>query len=503
MKTEERTMIDHSMSVGAAVRLQAQRAPDRAALVFAPRSGHRVTVTYAEFEALTNRVAHCLAKRGVGGSSTVVVGLPNSAEFLAAVFGAWKVGAMTLPVRYDVPAPEREAILGLVQPTAVIANWTDAERDTVSAAGLMASQARETDAAPRDVTPCPGKAIGSGGSTGRPKIIIDPRPLRLDPDAPLAEDVVEAIGFDRSHVQLVAAGLYHNAPFSLATMGLTYGQTIVLMERFDAEQLLDLIAEHRVQAMFLAPTMMQRVLRSTGVAHADLSSLQSVYHAGAVCPAWVKRGWIDLIGATKVREVFGATEAIGETWIRGDEWLQHPGSVGKPRTCEVKILDEGGKELPAGQVGQIWAKRRDGGTPSGYRGAAPLSATADGFLTVGDMGWLDADGYLFIADRRIDMIISGGANVFPAEVEGALTEHPAVGDVAVIGLPDEEWGRRVHAVIELRPGFAAPPKGELDRFCRERLTAYKAPKTWEFVSELPRNGAGKIRRSELAADRGA
>jgi bile acid-coenzyme A ligase len=247
---------------------------------------------------------------------------------------------------------------------------------------------------------------------------------------------------------------------------------------------------------------MQRIAALPDLGARDFSSVEAVASTGAPCPPWLKRTWIGLVGARQVTEIFGATEFLGFTIIRGDEWLEHPGSVGLPFGTELRILDEAGCEVPPGEVGEIFMRRQPPVAETyRYLGAAPVTTTPDGFSSVGDLGWVDKLGYLFLADRRTDLIITGGANVYPAEVEAALTEHPDVADVVVIGVPDHEWGKRVHAVVQPRLGLIPPTPAALDRHCRERLVAYKAPKTYEFVTDFPRNDAGKIQRSALATAR--
>ena len=274
------------------------------------------------------------------------------------------------------------------------------------------------------------------------------------------------------------------------------------MERFDAELALDLVERHGVEWMQLVPTMMLRMLRVPGVEDRDLSSIEAFMHTAAPCPPWVKRGWIDLIGGERIYEAFGATEAIGATIIRGDEWLEHEGSVGRPVAAEARILDEQGDQVPTGTVGEIHMRLESGEPPAyEYRGAAPAPATPDGFVTVGDLGWVDGDGYVFLADRRTDLIIAGGANIYPFEVEAVLSGHPSIVDVAVIGLPDDEWGKRVHAVVQPTDPQAPPEADVLEAYCRDHLVSYKVPRSFEVVEEFPRNEAGKIRRSALVAER--
>jgi bile acid-coenzyme A ligase len=247
---------------------------------------------------------------------------------------------------------------------------------------------------------------------------------------------------------------------------------------------------------------MQRIAALPDIRSSDLSSLRAVASGAAPSPAWLKRFWFELVGPEHVTELYGASEANGRTIIDGNEWLAHPGSVGRPFASEVRILDPFGTELSPGEVGEIFMRNQPPvAEPYRYLGSPPAAATPDGFASVGDLGWMDEQGYLYIADRRVDMIVSGGANVYPAEVEAALSEHMGVADVVVIGLPDPEWGKRVHAVIQPRDASQPPSASDLKAFCRERLAAYKAPRTYEFVLDFPRSDAGKIQRSAMVAER--
>jgi bile acid-coenzyme A ligase len=220
-----------------------------------------------------------------------------------------------------------------------------------------------------------------------------------------------------------------------------------------------------------------------------------------VLPDWVARAWFELIGPEKFFIAYGGSEKIGQTMATGVEWLAHPGTVGKAVLCELKILDADGRELPAGETGEIFMKSAIAPKTFEYFGAAPPKTTADGFATFGDMGWVDSDGYLYIADRRVDLIKTGGVNVFPAEVETAITAHPAVSDVVVVGLPDPEWGRRVHAIVESADPAHPPREAELREWCKSRLSPHKVPKTFEFVDRIPRTAAGKVNRGALTAER--
>jgi bile acid-coenzyme A ligase len=486
-----------AISYGRRLLLLADEHPERAAIVFVPNEGEERVVSWAELDRAANRVARLLAGHGLDERSLLAIGLPNCPEHYVTAFAGWKLGALVLPLRANLPARERDQILELGNPAVVVADWEEIAFPLVTPAELARAEGY-SDAPLPDRVPHPGKSIGSGGSTGRSKIIVDPKPLAR---VPLGPGEVGALGLRPGQVQLVAGPLYHNSPFSWSHWGLFEDHTLILMERFNAARVLDLIERHRVAFAFLAPTMMKRISEEPGVGARDFSSIETIFHTAAPCPPWLKRAWIDLLGGARLHEGFGATEALGHTTIRGDEWLAHPGSVGRPEGCDLRILDEAGGELPPGEVGEIFMRSHAPGPTYYYLGSPPVKATPDGFGSVGDMGWVDEDGYLFLADRRVDLIISGGANVYPAEVEAALTEHPAVGDVAVIGLPNADWGKTVHAIIQPRTPTAPPDVRALDAHCRERLSAYKVPKSYEFLLDFPRDAAGKLRRSALMAER--
>jgi bile acid-coenzyme A ligase len=489
-----------TQSFGERLAFLAAEQPHKAAVIFAARDGSEEVLTRDAMARRSNQVARLLAATGVHQGDMVAVGLRNSPAHYLATLAIWKLGACVLPLSPGLPQIAREEILQIARVRACVADWEPGDRPTVAERDLDHAD-RYSDVALTDIISQPGKAIASGGSTGRPKVIVDPRPWSAAP-GDFARAYGETSGMQPGQVQLVAAPLYHNVPFLRSHLGLFEQHTLVVMERFDASRALDLIERHRVNFTFVVPTMMHRMVRVADVARRDLSSLTAVHHAAAPCPAWLKREWLDLVGAEHVYETYGASEMQGMTWIRGDEWLEHPGSVGRPRGFDLLIVDDDGSVCPPGEVGEIYMRDpAQTGAPFVYLGGPPPTATRDGFFTAGDLGWIDDDGYLYLADRRVDLIISGGANVYAAEVEAALTQHPSVADVAVIGLPDADLGRTVHAVVQPVAMSDPPTANELTEFARSFLPAYKVPRTFEFIDTLPRNEAGKIQRSALVAER--
>jgi bile acid-coenzyme A ligase len=477
------------VSYGAALGRLAAEAPDRVAAICGSDA-----ITRGELDRRSNRLARAYRERGVGPESRVTLALPNSLEFLVACMAIWKLGASPQPISARLPAREREAIVELSQPALIVGAADGQYSRFASVAAGFAPSAELSDAALPDVVPQHVRTMTSGGSTGQPKLIVDLTPALCDPE--VAENFMRVRG-----VALAPGPLYHAGPFIVAWQCILSGGTLVLMERFDAEGALALIERHRVDWVLFVPTMMQRIAKLPADVRDryDVSSLRRVMCSGAPSPAWLKRFWIEWLGAEKIYEAYGGTERIAGTVISGVEWLAHPGSVGKPppgRMMRAQRPD--GSECAPGEVGEIYMKPAAGqGTTYRYIGAAP-TATADGWETLGDVGWFDADGYLYLADRKTDMILVGGSNVYPAEVEAALDAHPAVRSSAVIGLPDEDLGNRVHALVDAPGGV---DEGALRAHLAELLVAYKIPRSFEFVSEPLRDDAGKLRRSALREQR--
>jgi bile acid-coenzyme A ligase len=484
-------MSDADEPIGAALGRLAAAHPDRPAVTVGGES-----VTRGELDRRTNRLARAYAAAGVGPEDLVTIALPNSVEFLQAAVACWKLGAVPQPVSFRLPHRELTAIVELADSALVVGVGPDRVPGRVTwAAGRQPDPGLSDEPLLPIVSPT-WKAPTSGGSTGRPKLILsgDPATVPAEPSR----------GFRRDGCVFIPGPLYHNAPFTFASTGLFYGNHVVLLPRFDAEETLRAIDAYRPDFMLVVPTMMIRILRLGDDVRTryDMSSLQTVWHMGAPCPVWAKRAWIDWIGGEKIWELYAGTETQAITTIRGDEWLQHEGSVGRVTAGEMKIVDpETGQDLPAGQVGEIFLRVKPGDRPAYHYLGAEARTIGDGWESLGDMGWFDEEGYLFLADRRADMILSGGANIYPAEIEAALNEHLGVESCAVIGLPDDELGQVVHAICHGTPGVAAASDDELKAFVGERLVSYKVPRSFEWVDEPVRDDAGKVRRSALLSER--
>ena len=478
------------ISIGRCLGYWADRTGDAPAL-----TDEETTLSFRELDRATNRLARAYATFGIGKGDYVTITLPNGVEFMLAVCAIWKLGAIPHPISHRMPAAERRSMLDLVHPKAIIG--MDDASDIAGAKAIQAGFLPDpalSDAPLDDVASPHWKAIGSGGSTGRPKVIVSSAPGMFDPLVPYRGTAV-------SGVQLVLGPLYHNAPFLFAVRGLFSGHHVVIMSRFDAEKALANIERYRVHYMMMVPTMMHRIARLPDEERGryDVSSLKTIVHCAAPCPPWLKQAWIDWLGASVVQELYGGTEGCGATWITGEQWLQRPGSVGLPMAgYKIRVLNaEGGLAAP-GEVGDIYMMPEGGPGSSYFYLGGTSHRNADGWEWIGDMGSLDEAGFLYLADRRTDLIISGGSNIYPAEVEAAIDSYEGVRGSAVIGLPDDDLGAVVHAIVE--------PAAEIDEAAlmahlTERLVRYKLPRSIEFVAGPIRDEAGKVRRAALRAAR--
>lgn len=434
--------------------------------------------TFGDLDARSAAWARTLVARGVVSDDLVAYSLPNGPEFLALTFGVYRAGATPAPISGKLPMVERDAILVVMQPRLY----------------LTADDAPDADAPPVacDHIAAAWKACTSGGSTGTPKVIVDGRA------AGFADDT-DFIGIPADAVVLVPGPLYHNAPFSAAVFALWRGSAVVTMERFDAQGALALIEREQVAWSVMVPTMLHRIWSlpvEVRAAH-DLSRWRMVVHTAAPMARWLKQAWIDWRGADHVWEVYGATEGLVRCWIGGAEWIERPGSVGRPiGGARLRILNPDGREVAVGDTGEVFAMP-PGGAGSTYRYiGADRRATADGWESVGDCGHVDRDGYLFLADRRTDLIIQGGVNIWPAEVEAAVLRHRDVRSCAVFGEDDPDLGQRVHAVVETDAPLTLEA---LRAFLADWLVRDKWPRALTVRSTPVRDDAGKFRKTQMKA----
>jgi len=478
---------------GAQIHRVAQAGPERVAIVFAAQDGSERTVTFGELDERSTQLARVLSARGLTVGDHMAISLPNSPEHIVATFAGWKVGAVVVPMRWNLPEWERDRVLAVIGPRLTI----DADHADLFEEALSAS----TDPLP-EVTPPHGWGICSSGSTGTPKVILMKNPGRYVEGASTATAVESYGPLPQPQRVLIPAPLYHSNGFTV-TRNLMSGVEVVLLERFDAQRVLSLIERHRVTGFVGATPMLQRLAQVPDIDRRDLSSLDWVQQGAALLPVWLGRRWCELVGPEDFFVTYGASERHGYVCCRGDEWLEHPGTVGRGYMgTDIRIFGDGGRVLPPGEIGGIYM-RRPSGPEATYMGGdvEPMLSTGDGFVTVGDMGWLDEDDFLYVADRRVDMIVTGAANVFPAEVEAALSEHPAIADVVVVGLQDPDWGRRVHAIVQPIDPAEAPLPADIIAFAKTRLAAYKVPKTVELVEAIPRNDVMKFNRAALTEER--
>jgi long-chain acyl-CoA synthetase len=485
----------------------AARRPGHAALILGSEQR-----TYAELDDRARRVAAVLAALGVAAGDRVGVMLPNSFEWFEVVHGAGRLGAVAVPVNVHFKAAEVGWVLtdSGCKAVVVVPDLAESLAEVPSLPrlvvgdgyeeALVAADPRSVGGSPEAGDGWPTTMVYTSGTTGRPKGVV-PGGDDLRRTAAGMAGMGARWGFGPDEVHLLVGPAYHSGPAAFAQTHLALGATVVIMPRWDAESCLALIQRHRVTNTHMVPSNFIRILDLDPKIRKsyDLSSLRVVLHAAAPCPVPVKRAFMDLVGQEKVFEYFGATEG-GGTAISPQEWLEHPGSVGRAiGGNEIVILDDEGRVLGPGEVGLVYVRsataafryhRDDEKTSAAFKG--------DRF-TVGDMGYLDEDGYLFLTDRRADMVITGGVNVYPREIEDVLYLHPDVADCAVYGVPDDRWGEALKAVVQPRAG-ATLTADEVVAWCRERLADYKRPRLVVFVDELPRDPNGKIAKHRLRAD---
>ncbi|MCP9221964.1 acyl-CoA synthetase [Erythrobacter sp. LQ02-29] len=484
--------------------------PDHPAIIMAA-SGE--TVTFGELDTRANRWARLFRHRGLGSEDRVAVLMENRREYLEILWGAQRSGIMLVPLSTRLARPEVEYILRDADAKLLLISQHYATRmgDLANVCPVLGLEGDDVDAqlATFDdgpiADPAPGQVmLYSSGTTGRPKGIVPPPPPSDDVQAtnPLVALAVHGVGMptDGSIVYLSPAPHYHAAPLGWCATVHRLGGTIVVMESFDPAEALAAIERYRVTDSQWVPTHFVRMLKlpeSERTAH-DLSSHRRAIHAAAPCPEVIKRAMIDWWGPILV-EYYAGSESVGMTMIGSADWLDHPGSVGRALYGRVHVCGPDDADLPPGENGLVYFENDR--IPS-YHNDAEKTASAlnrHGWMTLGDIGHLDADGFLYLTDRASHMIISGGVNIYPQEVENLLVGHPAVADAAVIGVPDLDLGETVLAVVQpLSMDDAGPALAqELLAFLEPRIARMKLPRRIEFRADLPREANGKLYKREL------
>ena len=492
----------------------AQKNPDQPAFIMATSGA---VTTYAEYEANANRLAHLFRDQGLRKLDHVAFLMENNIRMLEAEGAAERTGLYYTCINSYLSAEEVAYIVNDCEARVFITSA--AKRDVaVQLPGLCPKVERwlivDTDAAPEGyeryedavagypTEPVADEQLGaamlySSGTTGQPKGILRPLPDAHPADPlPVMAFVKQMYRFRDGQMYLSPAPLYHSAPQASVSITMRLGGTTVVMERFDPAQFLELIPRYGITHSQMVPTMFSRLLKLPQEVReaADLSSLEAIIHAAAPCPVPVKEQMIEWFGPIII-EYYGATEANGFTFCDSEEWLAHKGTVGKPVLGELLILDDEGNPCPTGTSGTVWFK---GATNFEYFNAPEKTTESRDDTgtasTVGDVGYVDEDGFLYLTDRKTYMIISGGVNIYPQETENLLITHPKVMDAAVLGVPNEDLGEDVKAVVQLMEGVEPGPEveRELIAFCKEHLAHFKCPRSVDFEAELPRLPTGKL-----------
>lgn len=489
--------------------IHAAMRPNKLALV----CGEKM-LTYADLNARANRVANAFRSLGIQTGDRVAVMAHNSLEGFEMIAALSKLAIVHVPVNYRLREHEVAYIIKDSGAKVVVAGpelvqVVEHARTEVQGQPIYIAIGDEApngwlhyeellainSAYPPEGQSATLSVVYTSGTTGNPKGAY--RPIGVPTQDVL--QIIQAFELSETDVHLLAGPLYHSAPSFFSSVHLLMGATVVVQPKFDAIEALQLIERHRITNTFIAPTLLQRIcdVPEAIAGTFNTNSLRAIILGAAPCPISLKERAIERFGQC-LWEFYGATETAFVTILRPEDQLRKPGSCGKAAYGqEIRLLDSAGNLVPDGVPGEIWT-RSPWLAEYYHKPEATAKNMKDGFFSVGDIAYRDTDGYYFICDRKIDMIISGGVNIYPAEIEAALSAHPAILDVAVIGVPDEQWGEAVKAVVALQPGKNASAE-ELITFCAERIADYKKPRSVDFVDDLPRNPAGKLLKNKIRA----
>lgn len=507
--------LERAIRTGSLGSFWARLQPDVPAVISPDR-----VATFADLNARANQIVRMLRAAGVDYGDSVALLCSNRLEFLEVTQAINRSGLRLTPINWHVTPDEAAYVVADCGAKALFADVRFAD---VAVAAARAAQpalalsiggdlpgfvALDEQLAGHSTTDLSDARLGTtmmytSGTTGRPKGVHREITGRMtDRSMQMLQRLRESGGYrSGKDASLVTGPLYHAAPLLFGvSVPFAYGVTVVLMDGWDAEQMLQLVEQHAVTHMHLVPTMFHRLMSLPAEVRDayDVSSLRQIWHGAAPCPVPLKQAVIDWLGPI-VWEYYGATEGL-TTIVDSEQWLARPGTVGLPEPGQVQICDDEGKPLPPGEPGTVYIRAPEEGRFRYHGDEAKTAGTYAGdYYTVGDVGYIDADGWLYLTDRSADLIISGGVNIYPAEIEAVLLGHPAVGDVAIIGVPSEEWGEEVKAVIELRSdvGDDGSLEAEILAFARARLAGYKCPRSVDFVERLPREDNGKLYKRRL------
>lgn len=471
------------------------------------------TLTWEQLERNSRRVANGLGAAGIGVGQTWAILAHNSTAWVEMFLGNTMAGTKYVPLNWHLTVPELVYLLQNSGATFLVVDASLASTGREAAAAVAIDDSRikvigSTYEEWRDTqpdTPSENTVAGSplqytGGTTGASKGVVRP-----DQGVPLTNwgTGMRAWGgfvqMPEEGLMYVSTPLYHAFGAGVLGAALNRGHSLLIDDRFDAERFLHLIETRGITSAPLVPTLMVRLakLDDSAFASRDLSSLQWIAHTAAPCPPWAKQRLIDMLGPCIV-EFYGSSEGTGPVVCTSRDWMERPGTVGRPNpSLQISVVGDNGEDLPAGAIGTLYFRRADGApTYHGDEEKTRKSRLPDGRFTVGDVGYLDEDGFMYLVDRRVDLILNGGVNVYPAEIEGVLSQHPAIRDVAVFGIPDPEFGQQVKAAVELEPG-ASLSEADLISWSRERLAGFKCPRSVDFHDSLPREAHGKLKKRLL------